>query len=154
MARRKSAGDGGTVRTSIEGLEELSRLPGWIDRGQRRFVERSGERIAEAIAERAPGGKGGSVGRATRSRTLSSTKAEIVVDHPGAKALERGAFIKPKRHTKLRFTVGGRTVFPRFVRLKGRGYAAKGLRARRKIVNSEYAKAFDDLSKFDSGGGR
>lgn len=138
----------GRLKVKVEGLSELAEIPGWLDHGQKRFLEQAADGIAEKIAEVAPGGKSGSIGRATRARTLSPAKAEIVVEHPGARVLERGGFIQPRRGGALKFEAGGRTIFSRRgVRIAPRGFAKKGLRSRHKIVRAAYADAMGDLRK-------
>lgn len=137
----------GRLKVKVEGLAELAEIPGWLETGQKRFLQKAANGIAEKIAETAPGGKGRSIGRATRANTLSPTKAEVVVDHPGARVLERGGFIQP-RGRALKFQAGGRTVFSRRgVRIAPRGFAKKGLRSRHKIVRAAYAEAMGDVSK-------
>lgn len=149
------------LKVKVEGLSELAEIPGWLDDGQRRFLRKAADGIAEKIAEVAPGGKGGSVGRAVKGRTLSATKAEIVVEHPGARVLEEGGVIKPKGKA-LKFQIGGRTVFvhrssrrrkgsagapPGSVFVPGRRFGKKGLRSRHKIVRTAYQDAMGDLRK-------
>ena len=141
MARRQSR-----FRVSVEGLSELAALPDWLDSGQREFLRKAADRLAESIAEAAPGGTSGRIGRATRGRVLSPTRAEVVVEHPGARALEYGAYIAPKRGKTLRFKIGGETVYVRGgVRIKARAYAKRGLRARGRIVRGAFKEAFDEL---------
>lgn len=145
------------MRVSVDGLSELAKIPGWLEDGQREFLGKAADRLADEIAKRAPGGASGSVGRSFRGRTVSDTKAEIVSTHPGAKALERGGRITPKgmgrlsdreirmKRRSLRFQVGGRTVFVPSVRIGARKYVAKGLRPRSRIVREAYMEAFDTL---------
>lgn len=143
MARSRSE-----FNVRVEGLAELAQIPGWLEQAQRRFLAKAGDRLADEIRKRAPGGAAGGIGRGTRSRTLSATSAEITVRHPGAKALEQGAYIEPKRGGALRFVVNGEVVFTRRpVRIAPKRYAARGLRNRSKVVRAAYGDAFNDLGR-------
>lgn len=150
MARR---GGSGVMRVTLEGnLERANRIPGWIDHAQRRQLERAGDLIEDDVEGKAPGGPGGSIARSVRTRTLSDTRLELVATHPGAKALERGAFIRSNRGrgTAIRFEEAGRTVFvrsPRGVRLPALGWFKKGLRQRRRRIREAFDEAFDDLER-------
>lgn len=148
----------GRVKVKLEGLSELAKIPGFLEQGQRRFLERAGERISDAIAEKAPGGKSGSIGRSAHSITLSPTKVAVIVDHPGAKALEEGATIKPKGkalrlrdgrfvHRSSRRRSGSAGTPPGAVFIPPRRYAKSALRRRNKIVREVFSEALDQLGK-------
>lgn len=152
MARRKSKGGGKNMSVQITGgLERFEKIPGWLERGPREALRRSGDKIADDIAEKAPGGEGGSVGRAVHSRVLTNTTLEISIDHPGARALARGAYIRSQRGagTAIRFNAGG----PRFIRapygsrLPKTDYDKKGLRRRRTRMQEAHDEVFGDLEK-------
>lgn len=131
---------------SIEGLEELSKVPGWLEHAQREHLESAAKKIADKIGDTAPK-RSGKLAGSWSARTISSTKAQVSSDSKYAKAQERGAFIQAKPGKFLRFEIGGRPIFTKFVRLKGSGYAKKALRSRGKIIREEYAKAFSDISR-------
>lgn len=152
---------GNRMKVKIEGLSELAKIPGWLEHGQRQFLDTAAQRVAAKIASGAPGGASGSVGRATKGHAISSTKAEITVNHPGARVLEEGGTIKPKKKA-LRFVVGGQVVFvrrssrrrqgsagapPGAVFIPARRFAKKGLRSRGRIVREAYQEAFDNLAE-------
>jgi len=144
MARRTQQ----ALRVDIEGLERLQALPGFLEEGQQRFLELAATRIAGVLAEAAPGGKTGRIGRATKGRALSATLAEVSIEHPGARALDLGAYIRPKRGKALRFQAAGGMVFSRgAVRLAPRHFTKKGLRKRGAIVRRAYLEAFDQLGE-------
>ncbi len=135
----------GLLRVRLEGMSELVKIPGGLEDAQRDFVRRSGERLRDSIAERAPGGPAGSVGRSFKTFTAGFTRAIIYSDHPGAKALEKGAYIKPRRKGgALRFRDGTFTRRP--VRIPAKKYAERGLRSRSKIVKEEFRKTFGDVT--------
>lgn len=146
MAKRKG---GQSFSIAVEGLDQLRALPGFIDRGQRELLDKGASGIRDAIRAVAPGGPSGTAGRAVQSRTLSSTRALVGSFHfAGARALERGAFIRPKKGKALRFQIQGKTVFTRRgVRIEARGYHKKGLRARGRIIRAAYHDAFGDVTR-------
>lgn len=149
MARKRKGGNAMSV--AVDGLDEMRKIPGFIDRGQRILLDRSTQRIRDEIAKRAPGGASGKAGRDVEARTLTSTVAIIrSKGFEGAKALERGAFIRSKRgpDTAIRFEGEDGPVFvraPRGIRIKGRGYFKKGLRTRSKHIRQAYHEGFGDL---------
>lgn len=148
MAKRKG---GNAFSVSVSGLEELAKIPGFLEDGQRILLGRSTKRIAEEIAKRAPGGAGGKAGRDVEARVLTSKTAVIrSKGFEGAKVLERGGFIRSKRGpgTAVKFKGEAGEVFvryPRGVRIKARGYFRKGLRTRGKIVREAFAEGFREL---------
>lgn len=162
MARRRSSSDSKAMSVRVEGGLELAKLPGWLDTGQRALMERAGTRVRDEIRKRAPGGPLGSAGRAVKMKVRTSTTVEIgssTRDFPGARALEKGAYITPKglrgltrrellrQPRRLRITTGGRTTYPVAVRIPAKRYHEKGARTRTKIVKEEYGKAFGDLER-------
>lgn len=146
MAARSSGG-GKSVSVAVEGLAELEKLPGWLDRGQKEFLEKGVRRLGEEVKRRAPGGPAGKAARDVEARVLSSTTA--VIRSKGwvaAGILERGGVIRPKKPGgALRLHDG------RFVRgsvfIRPRGYFRKGLRNRSKIIRGAYHEAFGDLKR-------
>jgi hypothetical protein len=150
MASRRSSGI--QFKIDIEGLDQLDRLPGQLQRGQRVFMDRLVDRLADDVSRKAPGGAGGSVGRSMRGQAVSDTHGFIESNHPGAKALDRGAYIVGKNSPKklLRFQVNGEVVFARFVRLKPRHYVARGLRTRKATAASVFSDTLGDLTRFVS----
>ena len=148
----------GRMKVKLEGLSELAKIPGFLEEGQQRFLERAGEGISDAIAEKAPGGKTGSIGRSTRSLVLSPTKVVVVVDHPGARALEEGATIKPKGkairlrdgrfiHRSSRRRSGSAGAPPGAVFIPPKRYAKSALRRRNKIIREVFTEAYDQLGE-------
>jgi hypothetical protein len=125
----------------VEGLSKLEQIPGWLDDGQRQFVERISHRLADQMQLESPKSH-----IPFTARVLDSNSAKIESTHPGAKALDKGAYISGKGH-KLKFQVDGRLVFAKFVRLAARNYTKKALRQRNKITADEYQKAFGELGR-------
>lgn len=149
MAKRKG---GQNFSVAVTGLEELAKIPGFLEHGQKILLDHSTKRIAGEIAKRAPGGAGSKAGRDVQALVLTSTTAVIRSrGFAGAKVLERGGYIRSKRGpgSAIKF-VGkdGTTVFvrsPRGVRIKARAYFRKGLRTRGKIIREAFAEGFHDL---------
>lgn len=139
------------LKVSVEGnMDRARRIPDWLESGQRRSLERAGELLREDVQAAAPGGEGGSIGESVRAIALSSSRLELVSSHPGAKALEQGAFIRSSRGlgTAIRFNAGGRDVFvryPRGTRLPKLQWFRKGLRRRRKRIEQAFNEAFDRM---------
>ena len=155
MARRRK----GPMKVRVEGLEQAAKIPGWLETGQADMNRRAGDKIANDIRARAPGGPAGKAGRAIVVVPLGSRRLAIESrGFAGARALNEGAYIKSRRGagTAVRFQVGGRTVFvrhPRGVRLEARRYFEKGLRPRRKRVQEAFHEVFDDLERSQGGVG-
>jgi hypothetical protein len=149
----KAKPSGTTFRVRIEGLAELAKIPGGLERGQRILLERGTGRIRDEIRRKAPGGPTGRAGRAVQSRVISPSKAVVAsIGFDGAKALERGAFIRSKRGpgTAIRFEVGGQRVFvrhPRGVRIPAFRYFEKGLRPRARFMREAFHDGFHDLRR-------
>lgn len=160
MARRREA-----LGVHVHGLAELGKIPGWLSGAERHFLAKGVSGVAAEIAKRAPGGPSGSIGRRVEWRTVSPTRAIIRVRHPAARALEKGAFITPKglrrlrinelrkQRRRLKFVVDGKTVFAPFVRIKGTGYARRGLAQRGRVIRSAYQDAFGNLRGGGGGAG-
>lgn len=146
MPKRASS----SFSVSVEGLSELAKIPGFLDRAQRDLLDRAAKGIGAEIAKKAPGGPTGRAGRDVEARAVTSTTAVVRSrGFAGARILERGGTIRPKKGRALKLADG------RFVRgkvvIKGRGYWRKGLRSRGKIVRQAYHDAFGDLRKHDLG---
>lgn len=128
---------------SVKGLERLERIPGGLEHAQREFLGSAADKIAEKIGEAAPR-KSGALQRSWKGTTISSTRAIVSSDSPYAKAQAKGAYFRGSRK-KLKFDVGGRTIFMRGVRIPATNYDKKGLRTRGTIIRNEYNKYFDSL---------
>jgi hypothetical protein len=127
---------------------DMPKHPGWLDEGQKLFLERSSERLGDSIRENAPGGKNGSIAKLVDDRVLTSTLAQIVVRSPGH-VFEVGAYIRPKRGKALKFRDGR---FSRgAVRIRPTKFATRGLRPRRRIINEAYSEGFRDLKRHSVG---
>lgn len=145
MPARKGGKD---FSVAVEGLAELAAIPGWLEEGQRKFLELGATRLRDEVARKAPGGARGRAGRDVEAKVLSSTRAVIrSKGWIGAKTLERGATIKPKKKGGALKLSDGRFVRGKVV-VKGRGYFKKGLRPRSKIIRQAYSEAFDDLHQY------
>lgn len=136
-----------TFSVRLEGLSEAEDIPGGIERAQRHFLERAGKRFVTSLQVATPRRRG----RLARSWRYDldggspPDRLRLVNDQPYAKAIDRGAFIRPKSGRFLRFTVGGREVFVRSVRLPAANIGKKGLRGRGRIMQEEFVKAMDRL---------
>lgn len=144
----------------VEGLSALADAPGWLDHAQRRFLDNAIDQLGDEVRKRAPGGPGGQAGRDVEARTLSSTRGVIQSrGWIGAKTLEFGAVIKPRRakalrlrdgrfvHRSTRRRLGSGGAPPGAVFVAPRGYYRKGLRSRGRIVRTAYQEAFNDISR-------
>lgn len=135
MARSASS-----YSVKIEGLEEASKIPGWLDNAQRAMLDEVSQELAEAVGE-ASGSR--RIAASFRGRALTSTRG--IVESRGtafAKARDRGAYITPRRGSVLRFADGG---FARFARLKPHRYVAKGMRKRRAITEAAFERHYADI---------
>jgi hypothetical protein len=123
----------------VEGLDRLHGLDNTVHTRQRQFLDATAKRVAANIALKAPGGPGGSVGASFHATLLTDTVASVASHHPGAKALDRGAYIAPKHGQKVvRWFSGGEPQFARFVRLPARRYVRAGLRNRNQLAAQEF----------------
>ncbi len=125
---------------NIKGLEEVQ-LAKVLERGKRPFFQKAGESIADELNRRAPTRK------VNFQSHPSAMGADVESRHPGAKAMDRGAFIAPKRQA-LKFSVGGETVYTRKpVRIQGTNYVRKALSKRRKILVAAFEETFETSLK-------
>jgi hypothetical protein len=131
----------------VEGLGRLEGLPGEIENAQQEFLDLTSQSLAASVAAAAPGGSGGSIGRSIYGRATSSSTAVIGSAHPGARALDRGAFIVPRHGKALRFQVNGQTVFAKWVRREPLHFFARGLRNRNQIVRAAFEQEFGHLDR-------
>ena len=82
---------------TFNGVDKIAELDGRLERAERSMLSRTARGIRDAIRRHAPGGPQGRAGRAVRSRVLSASRALVgSFGFPGAKALERCAWIAPK----------------------------------------------------------
>lgn len=142
MARRARTSFG----IQVEGIENLVALEDDLGLRQRQFLDRTVTQLAANIAAKAPGGPGRSVGRSIYHKVLTDTVGAVGSNHPGAKALDRGAYIAPRRgHKAVKFQVDGQDVFAKYVRLPARRYFSRGLRTRNQVAAREFARTMDGL---------
>ena len=145
---------------SIKVSQGLIDAQGRVRRHEGRFLTRVAEKSREPLARAAPGGAGGLIGQSLRvvPALLGRPVSHVRTNHPGADALDRGAWITPaglrdlgeaelrRQKRRLRFEVDGRTVFVPFVRIKATGWVKKGLRPRRRLINEAFAETHADGS--------
>lgn len=138
------SGGNRSLRVTVEGIEHAEKIPGWLEEGQRKMLEKATDRLAESVQK--------AVGRHARHevthRVISSVQAEI----RGGKlvrAAQLGAYIKSRRGpgTAIRFNAGGERFVrsPRGTRLPARKAVDKGLRPRRRIIQETFNEVFDNL---------
>jgi hypothetical protein len=139
MARATGSKTSFNVR--VEGMSNLQRIPDRIDKAQHVFLSNAGKRFVGALVAATPK-RTGRLARSWRYLPVGTKGLILVNDQPYAKAADRGAFIRAKRGKFLRFTVRGREVFVRAVRLPKHDIGKKGLRGRGRIMNEEFRKAF------------
>jgi hypothetical protein len=141
------------VRVSVDVPPELRKLSSEITRRSGRLYDAAAKGMAAEVARRAPGGAGGRVGRSFFSRG-----GDVIPAHPGARALDRGAYITPKglrglsgrdlrlQRRRLRFKVDGKTVFAPSVRIPARHYIRQALRKRRSIIDRAFEQVFGGIT--------
>lgn len=148
MARKQPKNLRQNINVSVSGMMELENIERGIDRVVPLFLSRAGKRFRLSLVAATPRrtGRMASQWRATvdpQARSLSLANA-----HPGAKAQDRGAYIKPKRRKVLRFNSGDGVVYTRGpVRLHARQFSRKGLRGRGRIMQEEFARATDEVAR-------
>lgn len=141
------------IGVNVEVSPRLRKLGSEITRRSDRLYETAAKGMAQEVARRAPGGAAGRIGRSFFARDDM-----VISAHPGARALDVGAYITPKglnklsatdlrrQRRRLRFEVDGRTVFVPSVRLPGRHYVRQALRKRRSIVDRAFDEVYGDLA--------
>jgi hypothetical protein len=132
------------VTVEIDGLERLLKEPVMSEPARRSFVDRGMKILAKNVAAAAPGGPDGSLGRSIYGYALSADRGIVGSTHPGAKALDRGAFITPRSGKAIRFEIDGQPVFARYVRLKARRYFRKGLENAGQVLQQEFNRMFGE----------
>ena len=135
----------GRVWVEVKGLDELEKLADALGDAHDDFLEAVAEETAEEVARLAPGGPDGSAGRAVEGRVERGDIRIGSFSFPGARALERGAYIVPKRNQALRLEGAGGLVTKRPVRLPPRRYHERGFREATKIARRLFAARFGEL---------
>lgn len=144
MAAAKPMKSGINVR--VEGLAQLDRTDSRMEGAQREYLQAAGERLRTQLVSATPRKSGAMAGAWTL--TVDAPLSFVLVNaHPGAKARDRGAYIRPKRRSTLRF-VGADGMFytRKGIKQKPMNFTKKGLRGRGRIVSEEFAKAMDKLT--------
>lgn len=115
-----------------------------LEEAETRFLHRSAEGMARALARAAPGGESGRIGRSFRAKPPLDREAHAVSDHPAARALDKGATIRPRHGRFLRFqNAEGRFVFVREVTLEGAGYVQRALATSPAITQEAFEETHD-----------
>lgn len=127
---------------TVKGLDRAERLPGQIEVAGHATFATVEEGIVRSVAERAPGGAGGSIGASVYAKRFGAKAARLSSDHPGAKAHERGAYIVPKGGRALRFADGS---FRMRARLRAKHYFRDGVKAWQGIVAAAFKAHFGRL---------
>lgn len=136
------------LNVRVEGMMELDNIDAGADRVTPVFLDRAGARFRQALVDATPKRSGRMAAKWRHVVNAGDRTLTLVNDHPGAKAQDRGAFIKPKRRRVLRFSVDGGDIFTsRPVRLPARQFSRKGLRGRGRIMQEEFRRAMDDLAQ-------
>ncbi len=126
----------------IEGVKKLSEdIPHNLKTGQREFVRKFADAMAQEITKASPKGH-----ILWTGEVKGKDSAVMSSKHPGAKALDKGAYIAAKKGKSLRFSSGGREAFPKFVRLPARHYTRKALRSRNRIATKLWKQFVDGIT--------
>ena len=128
----------------VKGLDALNhQISAWNKQNKLRFLDGVGHRMSHLITEKSPKGH-----IPFTSKRVQENVVLITSPHPGAKALDKGAYIKAKGGKKLHFVVDGKQVFVTYVRLKARKYTNKAMRQRRTVIQEEYNRTFGAPKEF------
>ncbi|MHB1334518.1 MAG: hypothetical protein ACYCXQ_00990 [Candidatus Humimicrobiaceae bacterium] len=76
---------------------------------------------------------------------IDADKGKLFTQHPGAKALDMGAFIRAKKAKVLHFEVNGKDVFTKFVRLKATKFVTKTADENVRHIVDIFTKNFEEL---------
>ncbi len=125
----------------IKGIDDLLALSTELERAESQFLSRLSDGLAASITKASPKGH-----IEWKGEVRGKNEAAVYSSHPGAKALDRGAFIQPKGHPRLRFSSQGREIFPKFIRLPARHYVRKGLRSRSSIATKLWNELIGDIN--------
>jgi hypothetical protein len=151
---------GSSFGVKVEGLEQASRIPGWLDVAQREWVDDFARTLARNIGRKVHS-ESGRLAASWQGRAISAT-AGIIESRTTAyvKAQDRGAYITARKGEAIRFPgtneYAGRTIFVRKtrtakvkggVRLAAQRFVRRGLRDRRKIVLETFALHFGNLKR-------
>jgi hypothetical protein len=139
------------IGVSVRGMDDIRKIPGWIEYGQARFVADFAGRQARVIAEVGPQGETHRLEEGWRGEAFSSTKARVFTNVKYAKAQDRGAFIQAKPGHVLRFPgADGEWAFARFVRIKPKHYIDKALKQRRRLAEEAFRDNMGNLREANS----
>lgn len=139
---------GKNFNVKVDGLAQLDQTDANMQRAQAQYLERGGERIRERLVEATPR-RTGAMARAWTKAVDAPLQVAIVNTSDGAKARDRGAYIRPKRRTVLRFvTKDGSVVFTdQPVRQEATKFTQKALRPRTRIMREEFVRAIDAANR-------
>lgn len=125
----------------INGIKDLMDLGDEVKDAERKFLHRYSDDLAQSITKKSP------KGHIPWTAVPNSTNTALVASsHPGAKALDKGAYMAPKGHPRLKFVVQGREVFPKFIRLAPRHYVRKGMRGTRAKAEQIWNQVIEELN--------
>jgi hypothetical protein len=132
---------------SVSSSPDLLKLGAKFEGRKNRLLDEAAAGMTVEVAKRAPGGPGGKIGR-----SFHSIGPSVVSAHPGAKALEYGAFVQAKRRqtrtgrpAAIRFQGSSGPVYRRFVRIPAKHYVRKALGKRRAVIDAAVRKVYADV---------
>jgi len=130
----------------VDGLAQLDRTDSRMEGAQREYLENAGERLRAQMVAATPR-RSGAMQSAWSLTVDAPLSFALVNTHPAAKARDRGAYIRPKRRSVLRFMGSDGMVYTRKgIKQRPLNFTKKGLRGRGRIVSEEFAKAMDKLN--------
>lgn len=122
-------------------------------------MQRSANQLRRNVQRVSPGGPRGRIGSTVYGIVIGERQIEVGVVHPGARALNYGAYITPKGLSKLpyrelvrqkrrlKFEINGKVIFAPLVRYKGTHYFERGLVSLTRVIDEEWRRAFNDLGR-------
>jgi hypothetical protein len=127
-----------TISITVKGMAELNRIPGFLDGGARRTVERGTKKIAKSVGDAAPH-RSGALALSWQGVALTSNVGRVWSSSKYAAKIDRGAYVRARGGRALRF--GGE--FRQWVRFAPHPYVKKGLRPRARIMREAFAAAME-----------
>ncbi len=138
------------LSVNVQIPKELENISDELLRRRRKFFDQFAKEVAEQARKNVK--SQGRLAQSISGRATGDDEAIVEATAPYARAQEYGAYITPRgRATKsgrppmLRFTVGGRTVYARAVRIPAKGYMKKAVSKRRSIADRVFKDVFGQL---------
>lgn len=138
----------------LNGLERAEQIPARLKEAKNEWRRRIRSDVPPTMASVTPKGSTGRLARGWRASARVGGDVRVANTVVYARARNNGAYIVPKGLAAvggrtaghaLRFSVGGRVVYAKWVRQRGTHFMEKGVEASRPVIERAFTSAFGNL---------